>query len=85
MRGILLYEAGRREIDVFEYSPKTVKKGVAGSGGADKGTVKRWVEITLGIKSDQLLDATDALALALNHAQEVLIHQKMKQGLRSEL
>jgi crossover junction endodeoxyribonuclease RuvC len=54
---------------VHEYSPSTVKKAVVGRGGADKRQVLKMVSLLLGIAEPESLDASDALAVAICHAQ----------------
>ena len=65
-RGALLAVVGRRQIDVFEYSPSAVKSAVTGSGRADKKQVAQMVRVLLKLPNEQLPDdATDALAIAI--------------------
>lgn len=58
------------EIPVVEYSPSQVKKSVTGNGGASKEQVRYMVASILSIETAEtiVLDATDALAVALCHA-----------------
>jgi crossover junction endodeoxyribonuclease RuvC len=66
--GIALLAAAERGVEVFEYTPREVKKSVVGSGGASKEQVQRMVAVILNLGgSDAPLDATDALAVALCH------------------
>ncbi len=65
-RGALLGVVGRRQLEVFEYSPAEVKNAVTGNGRADKEQVSRMVRVLLGLPEDRLPDdATDALAVAI--------------------
>ena len=65
-RGALLSVVGRRQIEVFEYSPAEVKNAVTGSGRADKQQVSDMVRVLLGLPKERLpTDATDALAVAI--------------------
>lgn len=65
-RGALLGVVGRRQIEVFEYSPAEVKSAVTGSGRADKQQVCEMVRALLRLPKAQLpADATDALAVAI--------------------
>ena len=55
-----------------EYTPLQVKKAVTGNGKADKEQVSFMVKRLLGIKQEiKPLDITDAIAVALTHAQRV--------------
>ena len=57
-----------KDIPIFEYAPRSVKKAIAGKGSATKEQVKIMVENLLKFKSEvKYLDATDALAIALCH------------------
>ncbi len=69
-RGVVLCCAAHRGAEIVQYAPAVAKKALVGSGAADKSQVARMVEHLLGRKSKDLpLDASDALALALCHAQ----------------
>lgn len=69
-RGVVLCCAAHRGATIVQYAPAAAKKSLVGSGAADKTQVARMVEHLLGRKSKDLpLDASDALALALCHAQ----------------
>ncbi len=67
-RGVSILAAVNNEIPTTEYSPREVKKSVAGNGAASKQQVKYMVKSLLGLRdTPKLLDATDALAVALCH------------------
>ena len=68
-RGVIVLEAAKRNVDVFEYTPLQVKQSVAGYGRADKNQVQQMVKIIL--KLDKIIkpdDAADAVAIAISHA-----------------
>jgi crossover junction endodeoxyribonuclease RuvC len=57
-----------------EYTPLQVKKAVTGNGKAAKEQVAFMVKRILGIKKEiKPLDITDAIAIALTHAQRLKI------------
>ena len=57
-----------------EYTPLQVKKAVTGNGKAAKEQVAFMVKRILGIKKEiKPLDITDAIAVALTHAQRVKV------------
>ena len=57
-----------------EYTPLQVKKAVTGNGKAAKEQVAFMVKRILGIKKEiKPLDITDAIAIALTHAQRVKV------------
>ena len=69
-RGVIMYEAARAGLDVYEYSPQAIKIAVTGYGKADKKQVenmlKRLVEIPKD-KARKLDDELDAIALCITH------------------
>lgn len=68
-RGVVLLAARSAGLDVFEYSPRTVKSAVVGYGGAEKAQVEKMVRVLLpGCASLMSADASDALAVAICHA-----------------
>jgi len=70
-RGAAMAALGMAELEVFEYSPKTVKKSVTGRGAAAKEQVAYMVLGMLGIKeTPEFFDATDALAVAVCHSNQ---------------
>lgn len=67
-QGVAMAAALAREIPITEYSPKKVKQSVTGNGNASKEQVAEMIKTLLQIKEiPKLLDATDALAVALCH------------------
>lgn len=67
-QGVAMAAAMTSAVDVQEYSPRKIKQAVAGNGNASKEQVAAMLEQELKIDlSDQLLDATDALAAAVCH------------------
>jgi len=68
-RGVLLLAAAQRELPIYEYAPAAVKKAVTGSGRADKEQVRKMVQLLLGAQLDGPSDRSDALAVAICHAQ----------------
>lgn len=57
------------DMPVSEYSARQVKKSVVGHGAADKDQVQFMVKRLLNITGTLQVDAADALAVALCHAQ----------------
>ena len=57
-----------REIPITEYAPKKVKQSVTGNGNASKEQVAAMLQTLLHFQeTPKLLDATDALAVAICH------------------
>lgn len=67
-QGVAMAAALSREIPITEYAPKKVKQSVTSNGNASKEQVANMLITLLKIKeAPKLLDATDALAVALCH------------------
>jgi crossover junction endodeoxyribonuclease RuvC len=67
-QGVAMAAALARDIPITEYSPKKVKQSVTGNGNASKIQVAEMLKTLLKITEiPKLLDATDALAVALCH------------------
>lgn len=59
---------------VFEYSPRAIKLGVVGFGGAEKLQVAQMVRMLLKLHTRLGTDASDALAVAICHAHSRRLH-----------
>lgn len=67
-RGVILLAAEQAGIDIAEYPPATVKKTVAGAGGATKERIGGVVARLLRLKDvPKPADAADGVAVALTH------------------
>jgi crossover junction endodeoxyribonuclease RuvC len=79
-QGVAMSAALYRSIPIIEYAPKKVKQSVTGNGSASKEQVARMLMTLLTIKElPKLLDATDALAVALcHHYQNGALKSKSK-------
>lgn len=72
-QGVAMAAVLSRDIPVAEYAPRTIKMAVTGNGQASKEQVANMLRHLLGLKEEEmprLLDATDALAVALTHYYE---------------
>ncbi len=67
-RGAAICAAVNHGIPVSEYSPRTIKQAVVGSGAADKTQIQHMVCRLLGLNNELRADAADALAVAICHA-----------------
>jgi crossover junction endodeoxyribonuclease RuvC len=56
------------QLPVFEYAPRAIKLAVVGFGGAEKEQVAHMIRALLGVEGRLPADASDALAVALCHA-----------------
>lgn len=82
-RGVALLAAAQASVPIVEISPAEVKKGVTGSGRADKAQVQAMVRVILGMSKTAPEDASDALAVAMAGAQKHQFEARMGQGGRS--
>lgn len=68
-RGVAICALAAADLSVAEYTPSSVKQALTGSGRADKLQVQQMVKILLKLQNPLAVDASDALAIALTHAQ----------------
>ena len=67
-QGVAMAAALSRQIPIVEYAPKKVKMSVTGNGNASKEQVAYMLSGLLSFSvADKMLDATDALAVAVCH------------------
>ena len=65
-----MFTAAAADLPVFEYSPLEVKSAVTGYGRAEKSQVQQMVRALLKLSvAPEPYDASDALAVAICHAQ----------------
>jgi crossover junction endodeoxyribonuclease RuvC len=70
MRGVVLLAAAQAQIPAHSYAPREIKASVAGFGAASKQQIQQMVKSLLGLDDcPEPADASDALAVALCHAQ----------------
>ena len=70
VRGVSLLAAAEAGIPIFEYSALQVKSAVTGYGRAEKAQVQQMVQSLLRLeRAPAPFDASDALAVAICHAQ----------------
>lgn len=84
MRGVVLLAAAQAQIPAHSYSPREVKASVAGYGGASKQQIQQMVRSLLGLaQAPEPADASDALAVALCHAQATQVRERAAAAGRS--
>ncbi len=69
-RGVILYEAARAGLPVFEYSPQAIKIAVTGYGKADKVQMETMVRKLVSVSETgekRLDDEIDAIAVGITH------------------
>jgi crossover junction endodeoxyribonuclease RuvC len=75
-RGAAICAAHNAGVEVFEYAPREVKLTIVGAGSAQKEQVNHMVCRLLSLKQELQADESDALALAICHAQHYAMQQK---------
>jgi crossover junction endodeoxyribonuclease RuvC len=76
-RGAAICAAVSRGLGVSEYSPRSIKLAVVGTGTADKVQVQHMVRVLLNLPGEPASDAADALAVALSHAHSSGTRERM--------
>jgi crossover junction endodeoxyribonuclease RuvC len=72
-RGVILAEAHRAGVAVFQFSPAKIKRCLTGHGAASKATVAAMAQMRLGLTDvPARRDATDALAVAFCRSEHRL-------------
>ena len=70
-RGAAIAAAMDSGKEVFEYTPREIKKAISNYGAADKAQVAYMTGILLGVKDIKPYDAADALAISICHLNTV--------------
>lgn len=77
-RGAILLALVQFQCDIFEYSALAVKSAITGYGAAEKGQLRRMVEMLVKADfSNAKFDVTDALGLAITHAHVSQFQSKL--------
>jgi len=72
VRGVICLLCAQKKIKLIEHSVKRIRKALVGNGNATKEQTRAFVVNVLKINTASLpLDASDALALALGHANMI--------------
>ena len=67
-RGVAILVGSHKRIPIFEYTPLEIKKAVVGYGRAEKSQIQYMVKTILHLSELPPPDASDALAVAICHA-----------------
>ncbi len=67
-RGVAIAAGVAKDLEIFEYAARQVKKAIVGKGGASKSQIQHMVRVLLNLPGAPQADAADGLALALCHA-----------------
>ncbi len=80
-QGVAMAAALSRQIPITEYAPKKVKMSVTGKGTATKEQVAEMLQLQYKLEDiPKLLDATDALAVAICHHYQGGVNLKQSKG-----
>jgi len=72
-RGAVIANLAENGIEIYEYAPRSIKQSICCFGNASKEQVALLVSQFLNIQVNQIaLDSTDALAMAICHAQCIM-------------
>ena len=65
-RGVIIYEAIRKNIKVYEYTPLQIKIAITGHGKSDKTQITKMLPLLVKLPNKKMLDdENDAIAIAL--------------------
>jgi crossover junction endodeoxyribonuclease RuvC len=79
VRGVILLSLAKSHCEISEYSALEVKSAITGYGRAEKHQLRKMIELMVrGDFSNSRYDLTDALGLAITHAQVSLFRSKLK-------
>ncbi len=70
-RGAAVLAAAHGGLSVSEYSPTEIKQAVVGYGMAEKSQIQHMVKVILNLNQRLSKDASDALAVAICHANNL--------------
>ena len=77
-RGVVLLAGAQAGLVIAAYAPALVKRSIAGSGQAPKDQLGRIVCALLGLRELPAVDATDALAIAITHANALAVTARVR-------
>jgi len=73
VRGIIIYQALKLNIPVFEYAPMEIKMAITSDGSSDKSRIMKMLPLLVDlskISKKALDDEYDAIAVALTHSAQ---------------
>ncbi len=76
-RGAAVTAVVTTRLPVYEYSARSIKQALVGSGGAGKEQVQHMVRLILALDGKLALDQSDALAVAICHAHSFATVQRL--------
>ncbi len=79
-RGAAMVAAGESGLPLYEYTANHVKKALTGYGHATKEQIQKMVKTLLKLPGEAFTDASDALAVAVCHANSYRLLKKVAQS-----
>ena len=67
-RAAAMVAVANHNIEIFEYEANKIKKALTGAGHADKEQIYKMLKILLPVAKPKTADESDAIAIALTHA-----------------
>ena len=77
-RAASIVAVGDKDIPIFEYEPNEIKKALTGAGHADKDQIYKMLSILLPAAKPKTADESDAIAIAMTHANMNSIVSRLK-------
>lgn len=77
-RAAAIVAVAHNEIPVFEYEPNIIKKALTGAGHADKEQIYKMLKILLPAAKPKTPDESDAIAIAMTHANMASVMSRIK-------
>ena len=77
-RGVAIAACAIKGLDLSEYSPRSVKSAVVGTGAAQKEQVAKMVMRLLNLGEQPQEDAGDALAIAICHHHQLSLPEELQ-------
>jgi len=71
VRGIIIYQALKMNVPIFEYAPMEIKMAITSDGSSDKSRIMKMIPLLVDltkISKKALDDEYDAIAVALTHS-----------------
>ena len=84
-RGVCILAPALAGLNVEEYAPNAIKKAVVGVGHASKDQIQYMVKLQLPKTQLKNVDSTDALAVAICHANHLRHSMQMKKKLHYKI
>lgn len=77
-RGVAIAACSIKGLELSEYSPRSVKSAIVGTGTAQKDQVAKMVMRLLNLAEQPQEDAADALAIAICHYHQLALPEELR-------